>query len=97
MWVVGHPNGIPIKIEYGTASQDNVVGVHVLQSSSGSMAVAEGDTSDVWEVVGVIWTGYYVVDAGCINPGEPRCRREKFDIPAYATLTPAYLAANYIP
>jgi V8-like Glu-specific endopeptidase len=108
MTIVGHPNHIPLKWEQGTSfhldssgSGDlyTVQGAHVLQQSSGSMAVDE----DTKEVIGIVYHGHYDVGPGCQdqNPPPDPCYREdlasEVGDPELALLTPAYLAKDHIP
>ena len=100
MWVVGHPNGIPMKIEPGESTGGyGVDGVHVLMNSSGSMAVAMDDETATWEVVGIVQTASMSVKPACDPPPDTNvCSREWFSNPAAGVgLIPAYLAAAAIP
>jgi hypothetical protein len=100
MWIVGHPNSVPIKMELGASDGAyNVDGVHILKNNSGSMAVSIGEESEVWEVVGIVSSGFLDVQEACDWPtGEQGCFRENFsNTNTYANLTPAYLAGDEIP
>ena len=100
MWIVGHPNSVPIKMDAGTSDGAyNVDGVHILLNNSGSMAVSIAEASDAWEVVGIAVSGFIDVQVACDPPaGEAGCYRENFsNTNTSAILTPAYRAGAYIP
>jgi hypothetical protein len=94
---VGHPNRIPMKVEYSNvkAGCPQCVDAHVLNGSSGSMVVDEASG----KVIGIVWGTFDGPVPACDAPYEPEpFYREWFSNPGAAALvTPAWIAAPHIP
>lgn len=94
--VVGHPNRIPMKVEQVNviALCASCINAHVINGNSGSMVVDEASG----KVLGTISGPHGVLLRGCEDTTDPPCYREWFGNPdAWAFVTPAWQAADYIP